>query len=111
MPMFAQVFSRFGVPYRSIIHPDSSQSESVEGYFLVDDAAASPYVPAKDFVRTHSVRGQVSIGGVLPSGAVFALFIFARDAITEDHAAGFSVLGPVMQLCYKRFDDSGRFWQ
>ena len=110
MPMIQKVFAEFGVPYSAILRPDSSREHSVEGYFLADDPAASPYIPDKGFVSDYGIRSQVSIGGVLPSGSIFTMFLFSRQKLTHDMAEAISVYGPVLQMTFKEFDDEGSYW-
>jgi hypothetical protein len=111
MPGLEKMFASFGVPYRAIVDPSSERVDSLEGYQLTRDGRESPYIPSSDFTEQFSIRGQVGVGGVLPSGAVFALFIFARDEISDEYAEGLAILAPVLQICYQRFDALGRYWQ
>ena len=53
---------------------------------------------------------QLSIGGILPSGSIFTLFIFSRSALSVNMAEGISVIAPVMQMAFKQFDDDRQYW-
>jgi len=112
MPMLDMVFSSFGIKYDDIIHPpESAEISMIEGYFLAEDAISSPYIPAKDFLKTHNIKSQLSLGGILPSGSVFTCFLFFKTDISPSQAESIKVLAPVLQLCFKPFDDSRSYWK
>ena len=110
MPMVRKVFAKLGIPYNTIIHPESSVEHNVEGYVLADDPMASPDIPDKKFIEDYKVASQISIGGILPSGSVFSLLLFCRIAMSLSMAENLSVFGPVFQMAYKNFDDRQAYW-
>ncbi|MEO5680291.1 MAG: hypothetical protein ABIS47_11550, partial [Acidimicrobiales bacterium] len=50
--------------------------------FFVPEAASSTSVPDGEFVARHGIRSTVGFGGVLPSGELFAVVLFARVALS-----------------------------
>ena len=85
-PMIAQLIREMGFDIASVIRPRSSGSNrfdaSADGVFHVENAAGSPFIPAQqDFVERHGVRSVVGFGGLLPTGELFAVIVFARVPI------------------------------
>jgi two-component system NtrC family sensor kinase len=87
LPMVAGLLSELGLDIGSVVRP--SIADRIERHhrrydvFHVPDAATSPSVPAKDFVREHGVRSAVGLGGVMPSGEMFCVLLFSRVPIDE----------------------------
>jgi hypothetical protein len=84
--MIAQLIREMGFDIASVIRPRSSGSNrfdaSADGVFHVENAAGSPFIPAQqDFVERHGVRSVVGFGGLLPTGELFAVIVFARVPI------------------------------
>jgi len=53
----------------------------------VPEAVGSPYIPAqKEFVIAHGVRSVVGFGGVLSTGDLFAVIMFAKVSIPRETA-------------------------
>ena len=79
------------------------------GVFHVPDARGSSLIPAQDFVDRYDVRSVVGCGGGLPSGEVFALVAFARQAIDEKTTGLFRTLAygikaALVPFTYRVFD-------
>jgi hypothetical protein len=87
MPMLAGLLTGLGVGIAEAVQPpeDASLGRHQRRYdvFHVADAATSPYVPAKDFVRRYGICSAVGLGGVIPSGELFCVLLFSRVPIDD----------------------------
>lgn len=86
LPMVAGLLRGLGIEASAVVRPDPRQATVRSGrrydLFFVPEAAGSPLVPDGAFVARHGIRSTVGFGGVLPSGELFAVVIFARVALT-----------------------------
>ena len=74
------------------------------------DAAGSEYVPAqRDFVEPFGIRSVVGFGGLLPSGYVFAVVMFARVTVSPEAAEAFTSLTFATQLALLPFVEGRLF--
>ena len=96
LPMVLQLITQLGVDVSHVIRPDPSAvrelSQRTYDVFHVPDAAASPHVPAKDFVREHGVRSALGFGGVLYTGDFYAVVLFSKTPISADTAQMLKIL-------------------
>lgn len=89
-PMIARLVADFGIEAEFVVSPNPT--EIIErhhqdyGVFFVPEARGSEAVPAQDFVREHGIRSVVGIGGVLPSGDLFAVVLFCVVEVSEEVA-------------------------
>ncbi|MGE3901172.1 MAG: PAS domain S-box protein [Nitrospiraceae bacterium] len=96
-PMFSQLLRQFGVKIESRFVSGCNlvidSEERTHNVFFVPDAVKSPYVPVQDaFVLRYGVRSVVGFGGILPSGHLFVVVLFANVAIPNDTADHFRTL-------------------
>lgn len=86
-PMIAQLFEEMGLRVAEVLAPsDSFLLESEKrafNVFHVPVALGSRYVPGQSFVREHGVASVLGFGGLLPTGDLFALILFAKVPITR----------------------------
>ena len=86
-PMIASLVDDFGLDADFIVRPDPA--EIIErhhqnyGVFHVEKALGSDAVPAQDFVEHYGIQSVVGIGGVLPSGDLFAVILFSTVPVSE----------------------------
>ena len=82
LPMVAGLLRGLGIDASSVVRPDprehAARSRRRYDVFFVPDALSSPSIPDKDFVERYRVRSAVGFGGVLPSGELFAVLVFAN---------------------------------
>ena len=96
-PMIATLVADLGIDADFVVRPNPA--EVIErhhqdyGVFYVPEAKGSAAVPAQDFVEAYGIRSVIGIGGVLPSGDLFAVVIFATVAVTPGVADLFRSLG------------------
>lgn len=85
-PMLGPVSEMFGIALKRAIAPDPDLLLDVEfdsyNIFHVPEAPGSPYVPAqKDFVIPYGIQSVLGFYGMLPSGNLFTVILFARTPI------------------------------
>jgi hypothetical protein len=112
-PMIAHLIAQLGLDVAEVVRPDplARIDRHHERYdiFYVPEARRSPSVPAqKDFVVPYEVRSTVGCGGLLPSGDMFALVLFARVAVPPRTAELFrtvalSVKSAIIPYTFKTF--------
>ena len=83
IPMISRLVSQLGLDVNAVIRPDPSLLVDLEqkeyNAFHVPEAVGSPYIPAqKDFVIPHGVRSVLGFGGMLATGDLFAVIVFAK---------------------------------
>jgi methyl-accepting chemotaxis protein len=112
MPMLARNFSKMGIRYENIIHPDTGSGlTTIEDYALEGDVHDSPYIPDQKFVSDYRLSSQIGVGGVLPTGSIFTSFLFFNEPVDEDFAGTFMVIPMALQMALKDFDINKAYWQ
>lgn len=94
IPMISRLVSMFGLDVNAVIMPDPGLLADLEqktyNAFHVPEAVGSPYIPAqKEFVIAAGVQSVLGFGGVLGTGDLYAVIIFAKVHIpraTADRA-------------------------
>ena len=97
IPMISRLVSQFGLDVNAVIRPDPSLLVDLErkqyNAFHVPEAVGSPYIPAqKDFVIPHGVRSVLGFGGMLATGDLFAVILFAKVHIPRETSDVFKPL-------------------
>ncbi len=97
IPMIARLVSQLGLEVRQIINPDPSfivdLEEKTYNVFHVPEAVGSPYIPAQDdFVIPYGVRSVLGFGGILPTGDLYVVILFAKVPISREVAELFKPL-------------------
>ena len=96
-PMIARLMEQLGVDIESIISGNASSWRPGEGptydVFHVEQALGSPHIPAQaEFVVLHGIASVIGFGGLLRSGELFAVILFARAHIPAASAARFRTI-------------------
>ena len=89
--MISQLIKQLGIDVGTILKPDPALVLELEqktyNVFFVQEAAGSPFIPAQEnFVIPYKVRSVLGFGGLLPSGDLYAVLLFARVSISRDSA-------------------------
>jgi hypothetical protein len=97
IPMIARLINQLGLELSAVLKPDPAimvdLQEKTYNVFHVPEAVGSPYIPAQnDFVIPHGVRSVVGFGGVLPSGELYVVILFAKVQIPRATADRFKAL-------------------
>jgi hypothetical protein len=106
-PMVWALIQQMGLEVRQVIRPPAAIMLDIDqrtfNVFHVPEALGSPLVPAQDFVREHGVRSVLGFGGLLPSGDMFAVIMFARVSIPRETAEMFRTLALGIKLAVLPF--------
>lgn len=107
VPMIHGLLERFGLDARAIIAADSAllvgAAERMFDVLHVPDAIGSPLVPAQGFVRAHRIQSVLGVGGMLRSGDLFAVIMFAKVAIPRETAERWKALALGVKLAIEPF--------
>lgn len=109
-PMIAQLIRQMGLDIDSVVRPQGDIIPALEGktynVFHVEQALGSPYIPAQDdFVIPYGIRSVVGFGGLLRSGDLFSVIMFARVPIGEEPAGRFRTIGLDAKAAFFRFEE------
>ena len=107
LPMIYQLTRELGFEAHEVVRPNPDLFHATAGrpggVFYVADARDSEYVPDQNFVERYGIRSVVGFGGVLPSGYVFAVVMFARLVVSRETAEMFAALTFAAQLALLPF--------
>ena len=103
IPMISRLIRQFGIEVANVLDPGPEflrdAEQATHNVFFVEDAAGSPYLPAQaDFVIPYGVKSTLGLGGVLPSGNLFACILFSRIPLTAEVADMFKPLSLAMKV-------------
>lgn len=110
MPMIAQVINDLGYEFDQVLstQPGFIVAEETRSYnvFFVADAVGSPYIPAQsDFVIPFGIQSVIGFGGMLPSGSLFVVIMFAKSKIPLSTAEIFKSLAVSVKVAIVMFDE------
>ncbi|HEX5727643.1 MAG TPA: hypothetical protein VFX98_19380 [Longimicrobiaceae bacterium] len=93
-PMISQLIHDLGLDVDAVVTPRPELIRGLDGrtcnVFYVPEAVESPYIPAQEgFVRRYGIRSVVGCGGILLTGELFSLILFARVPIPHASADRF----------------------
>lgn len=114
-PMFSQLFAQLGVKLEvtrgtalDLLVDPQAKTFNV---FHVPEALGSPYVPRQqDFVVPFGIRSVLGFGGLLPSGELFAVILFAKVPVPRETAELFEPLALCTKVALLPFD-GGRIFR
>jgi len=91
IPMISRLVSMLGLDVSAVIKPDPGLIADLEqrtyNAFHVPEAVGSPYIPAqKDFVIPFGVQSVLGFGGVLGTGDLYAVIVFAKVHVPREVA-------------------------
>ncbi len=109
IPMISQLIKQFGLEVSSVLEPNLELLVDLQhttfNVFHVAQAAGSPYVPAQDeFVVPMGIKSVLGFGGMLPSGNIFAVIMFAVVEIPRATADQFESLALSVKLALMPFE-------
>jgi PAS domain S-box-containing protein len=112
-PMVYELTRQLGFDEPTVLEPDPivfhTTAGRAGGVFFVEEASNSPYIPAQDFVARFGIRSVVGFGGVLPSGYVFAVILFATVVVEPSAADSFAPLAFAAELALLPFVEKRLF--
>lgn len=115
-PMISQLIKELGLELAAVLAPSADVVKDLagkrHGVFHVEDAVGSPYIPAQqEFVVKYGVKSVVGIGGLLPTGDLFAVILFATVRVPHSAADRFRTLALDVKSSFSRFNDADVFNQ
>ncbi len=114
IPMISRLINQLGLDVHAVLRPDPAimvdLHEKTYNVFHVPEAVGSPYIPAQDdFVIPHGVRSVVGFGGVLPTGDLFVVILFAKVSISRETAELFEPMALNVKAAVLPFADGTIF--
>ena len=114
--MIARLIEQLGIPLGAVVQPAPELivdlAQNSWNVFHVEQAEGSPYIPAQEeFVARYGIRSVIGFGGILPSGALFAVIIFTRVPVPSETAQLFKTLALNVKLALIPFDGERVFRQ
>jgi hypothetical protein len=113
-PMISQLIHQFGLDVNMLLDPDPDILVDLEkttfNVFYVPQAPGSPYIPAqKDFVVPYGIQSVLGFGGMLPSGNLFAIILFAKTKISPEAANLFKWISAYARIAVASLDKRAVF--
>jgi len=113
-PMISQLIKEMGLELSSVLRPSPDVVQEVagkrHGVFHVEEAAGSPYIPAQqEFVERYGIRSVVGFGGVLGTGELFAVILFATVHVPANAAQRFRTLALDVKSSFNKFGEAAVF--
>jgi hypothetical protein len=112
-PMVAALLRALGIEIATAIAPSEDivrdLAGKTHGVFHVPEAKGSPVIPAQDFVQRYGIHSVVGFGGILPSGDLFAVILFARVLVTAGAADRFRTLALDLKSCLVHYSPTQTF--
>ena len=113
-PMFGQVSEMFGIALDQAVDPDPGLLIDLEqrtyNIFHVPDAVNNFYIPDQAyFVRPYGIRSVLGFFGMLPSGNLFSVVLFAKVVIGREMTDYFRPLALNVKMAILPFDDTAVF--
>jgi hypothetical protein len=109
IPMIARLIQQFGLDVATVLEPAPALLPDLEqrtfNVFHVGEAPGSPYIPAQaEFVEPFGVQSVLGLGGILPSGNLFAVILFSKTPIPAETAARFKTLALNIKMALLPFE-------
>lgn len=113
-PMISQLIKDLGLDVSQVIQPTPDIVKELagkrHGVFHVEHALGSPYIPAQEeFVVRHGIKSVLGFGGMLGTGDLFAVILFATVHVPASTADRFKSLALDVKSAFSRFNDATVF--
>ena len=110
-PMVTRLIEQLGLDLESVVAGSSLPTRGPDArtyeVFHVEDALASPFIPAqREFVIPHRIASVVGFGGLLRSGELFAVVLFSHARIPARSAARFRTIALDVRSSLFSFDET-----
>jgi hypothetical protein len=111
--MIARLIEDMGFDIEAVVTGSrSTRSGDSRTYdvFHVEDAVGSPHIPAQhDFVLRYGITSVVGFGGLLRSGELYSVILFARVPIPKSSATRFRAIALDVRSALYALDET-RTW-
>lgn len=113
-PMISQLIHQFGLDVDMLLEPDPEILVDLEqttfNVFYIPDAAGSAHIPAQEsFVIPYQIKSVLGFGGMLPSGNLFAIILFAKTRISPEVAELFKWISAYARISVASLDKRAVF--
>ena len=113
-PMISQLIKEFGLELSTVLQPSPEVVKELagkrHGVFYVEHALGSPYIPAQqEFVTRYDIQSVLGFGGMLPTGDLFAVILFATVHVPNGVADRFRTLALDVRSGFAKFSDANVF--
>lgn len=113
-PMIAQLIKEFGLELSAFLRPSPEVVKELagkrHGVFHVEKASGSPYIPAQaEFVEKFGIKSVLGFGGVLVTGDLFAVILFATVHVPPSSADRFRTLALDVKGAFSKFSEATVF--
>ena len=101
-PMIAQLVKNLGINAASVVNPDlgifKDPREKKYSSFFVERALDSPHIPGQaEFVVPYKIQSFVGLGGLLPTGDMFALLLVFKVPVSAAFVDQLSTLTATLE--------------
>jgi hypothetical protein len=108
-PMFWQLVRQLGLEVNLVLQPDPEllvdMAQTTYNVFYLREAVGSQYVvDQQEFAIPFKVRSVLGCGGILPSGNLFTIIIFAKVYFPRETADLFKTLALSVKMAVLPFD-------
>lgn len=109
-PMISRLIKELGLQLSYALQPSPDIVKELagkrHGVFHVEHAVGSPYIPAQqEFVVRFGIKSVVGFGGMLATGDLFAVILFATVHVPTSAAERFKSLALDVKSAFSRFND------
>ncbi len=113
-PMISQLIKELGFELSSVLQPSPDVVKDLagkrHGVFHVEHAMGSPYIPAQqEFVERYGIKSVVGFGGMLGTGDLFAVILFATVHVPVNSAQRFRSLALDVRGSFGKFVEAAAF--
>jgi hypothetical protein len=113
-PMIAQLIKELGVELKTVLQPSPELVKELagkrHGIFHVENALGSPYIPAQeDFVVRYGIKSVLGFGGMLFTGDLFAVILFATVRVPATAADRFKTIALDVKAAFSKFNEDTVF--
>ncbi|MDP9204862.1 MAG: hypothetical protein M3P12_05290 [Gemmatimonadota bacterium] len=115
-PMISQLIKEFGLELSHVLQPQADVVKELagkrHGVFHVESALGSPYIPAQqEFVARFGIKSVLGFGGMLATGDLFAVILFATVHVPGKAADRFRSLALDVKGAFSKFNEATVFNQ
>jgi hypothetical protein len=109
-PMISQLIKELGLELSYVLQPSPDIVKELagkrHGVFHVEHALGSPYIPSQqEFVVRFGIKSVLGFGGMMATGDLFAVILFATVQVPSSAAERFKSLALDVKSAFSRFND------
>jgi two-component system NtrC family sensor kinase len=113
-PMISQLIKELGLELSYVLEPSPDVVKELagkrHGVFHVEYALGSPYIPAQhEFVVQHGIKSVLGFGGMMATGDLFAVILFATVHVPPSTADRFKALALDVKRVFSPFSNANVF--